>query len=421
MSTNGKYGFAVDIGTTNITINLIDLYDNSIHGRIILRNPQYPFGADIISRISFSTKDPANQKILVDMIRDAVKMGIGGILQENELDPSSVSDVSIVGNTVMHHLFFDLTLESLLRPPFKATNKESILIDSTEVGLGFLQHAYCYSPPVVESFIGPDAIAVLIASDFLDKNEIRMTIDVGTNTEISLITPHGIWIASAASGPAFEGMATECGLAGEIGAISKVKIDKKTHRPSLTVIGDGRPRGICGTGAVSVMSSLLDSDLLLPRGSLNRDIKTKFLILETNVAKYILAYGTTTETGEDIFIGQIDLRMLQQSKAAIRGAIEIVMKRAGYAAEDITELLLTGVFGSDLDIADAYRIGMFPNFERAIVNQVRNSAVEGAALLLNEKNRERVEKLADELNYIELTEEDEFKKLYIEFLPFPSK
>ncbi len=421
MSTPSKYGIAVDIGTTNITILLVDLRDNSIQKQLLLKNPQGGFGADIISRLGFSTKDPNNQKILVDLIRNAVREGIESVLHESYIKPSWVSDVTIVGNTVMHHLFFDLPLDSLLGPPFKATNKEELAIPSHEVGFDFLTNAKCYSPPVIESFIGPDAIAVLIASDFLDSNETRMTIDVGTNTEISIITPRGIWIASAASGPAFEGMATECGLGGENGAIGSVRIEPKSYEPTITVIGNTRPRGICGTGAVSVMASLLDSGLLLPRGSLNWDIKTEWLSLESNVAKYILAFGKTTATRKDIFIAQTDLRMLQQSKAAIRGAIELLMKKSGYAPKDFTEILLTGVFGSDLNIEDAYRIGMFPYFKRASIDQVQKGAAKGAALLLNEKYREKVEILVGKLNYIELTEENEFRKLFVEFLPFPSK
>jgi len=264
-------------------------------------------------------------------------------------------------------------------------------------------------------------VAVLIASNFLDMNEIKMTIDVGTNTEISIITPRGIWIASAASGPAFESMATECGLSGENGAISEVRIDSTTYQPKLSVIGNDQPRGLCGTGAVSAMASLLDTDLFLPRGSLNRDIKTKWLILDTDVPKYILAFGDTTATGKNIFIAQTDLRMLQQSKAAIRGAIELLLKRSGYSAKDITEIYLTGVFGSDLKIEDVYRIGMFPVFDNAKIIQVRNGAVRGAGLLLTPKNRERVEKIVDEINYIELSAETEFKTFFLEFLPFPSK
>jgi uncharacterized 2Fe-2S/4Fe-4S cluster protein (DUF4445 family) len=216
-------------------------------------------------------------------------------------------------------------------------------------------------------------------------------------------------------------MVTECGMGGEMGAINEVRIDPETFDPTISVIGDSKPRGICGTGTISLMAALLDTDLFLSRGSLNRDIKTKWLSLENSVAKYILAFGDSTATGKDIFIAQTDLRMLQQSKAAIRGVIETILKRAGRTAADVAEVLLTGVFGADIKIEDVYRIGMFPRFENASFIQTPNSAVDGAVLLLSKKNRERVEKIVNELNYIELTEEEAFKQFYLEFLPFPSK
>jgi uncharacterized 2Fe-2S/4Fe-4S cluster protein (DUF4445 family) len=166
---------------------------------------------------------------------------------------------------------------------------------------------------------------------------------------------------------------------------------------------------------------LLDTSLFLPRGSLNRDIKTKRLSFESGIPKFIIAFGNDTATGEDLFISQPDLRMLQQSKAAIRSVIEMVLKQAGRTADDVVEVLLTGVFGADVEIEDVYRIGMFPRFVNATMVQTPNSAVDGAVLLLEMNNRQRVEKLASELNYIELTEDEVFKQLYLRFISFPSK
>jgi len=421
VSDQNQYGIAVDIGTTNITIHLVRLDDCSVLQESTLRNPQFHYGADIMTRVSYSLRNDFSRRILIDLVRDAVRQGIENVLLSQSIKPSRITDVTVVGNTVMHHLFFDLPVNTLSRPPYIATNKESLLLKCTEVGLGFLENARCYSPPIVESFVGSDAVGVLIASGFLDNDEIRLSIDVGTNTEVSLTTPLGIWIASGASGPAFEGWATACGMAGEEGAISKVAIDPISFAPNITVIGDRKPEGICGTGAVSAMAALLNAGLLLTRGSFDRNRKTKWLSLEGSVVKYILASGGTTETGEDIFVSQPDIRMLQQSKAAIRGVIEMVLKLAGRKAEDVHEVLLTGVFGSDLDVEDLYRIGMFPRFENAKIIQNPNSAIEGARLLLIESYRKKVEQLVPDLNYIELTLEEEFKRLYLEFMQFPSK
>lgn len=421
MSAQSENGIAIDIGTTNITIHLVNLDDNSILRELTLRNPQYHYGDDIITRVAYSLRNDFSRRSLIDLVRDAVKSGINSVLQDVSIEPSKITKVAAVGNTVMHHLFFDLPVVSLSKPPYSATNKESIVVDCSDVGLDFLENAQCYSPPIVESFIGSDAIAVLVASGFLDSDEIRLTIDVGTNTEVSLITPLGIWIASGASGPAFEGWATTCGMGGESGAISKVTIDPNTYAPTISVIGDSAPVGICGTGSISVMAALLNSGLLFSRGSFDRNKRTKWLSFDGSIIKYLLATGDTTQTSKDIFVSQPDIRMLQQSKAAIRGVIEMVLKRAGREAEDIKEVHLTGIFGSDLDVEDLYRIGMFPHFANAKITQTPNSAVDGAALLLQESNRQLVEKLVPKLNYIELTLEEEFKRLYLENMPFPSK
>lgn len=421
MPAQSKYGVTVDIGTTNITFNLLEISDGTVLNQYHMRNPQSSHGIDIISRMSFATRVSENQKLLVRIIREAVNNAIDGLLKEKRINPSQVTDFVIVGNTVMHHLFFDLSLDSLLQPPYKASHKESILIPASEVGLSVIPKAQCYSPPIVESFIGPDAIAVLLESQFTDKGGTKIAIDVGTNTEITLVTPQGIWIASGASGPAFEGWTIECGMSGESGAIESVRIDRKTYEPIISVLDGGNPRGICGTGAVSAIAALLDSGLLLPRGSINRDITSKWLSLDSNIAKYILATGDVTSTSKDIVIAQTDIRMLQQSKAAIRAVIEMLMKKSDCQSEDITEVYLTGVFGTSLNIEDAYRIGMFPRYENASITQVRNGAIKGAGLLLTEEHRKNVENLIGKLNYIELTEEEEFKELFFSSLHFPSK
>ncbi len=421
MTAQGKYAFAIDIGTTNITLNLIALEDGSILDQSIIQNPQIQYGTDILRRLRFATKSSDNQKQLVIMTRNAIKSACDRLVDEQDVDSSNVNEFIVVGNTVMHHLFFDLSLESLLRPPYKASHKESIQIQASVIGFDSYQNAQCYSPPIIESFIGPDAIAVLMKSGFYNAPDTRLVIDVGTNTEISLINPEGIWVASAASGPAFEGWSIECGLGGERGAIESVRIDSQTYEPSLKIIGNGNPRGICGTGAISVMAALLESGLLLPRGSFNREIESKWLSSESNIIKYKLTSGKIGPNSRDIFITQPDIRMLQQSKAAIRAAIEILLLKSNSHTQDITNIYLTGIFGTGLNIEDAYRIGMFPYFQNARIHQDRNGAAKGAGMLLFKENRDKVDELMKRLHYIELTEEDTFRELFVASIPFPSK
>jgi len=421
VSKRSKYGITVDIGTTNVVFHLVRLRDYSVVNQYFMKNPQIQFGADVISRIKLAQKSDDARKRLIFGIREAINRGIDGLLKEQRIGPHSVSDVVIVGNTVMHHLFFDLPTTSLLTPPYATETKGPVTGTAHEVALERIPAAQVYSPPIIGSFIGPDAVAVLLASSFLDREEIGMTIDVGTNTEVSVVTPNGVWIASAASGPAFESMTIQCGMEGERGAIKAVSINAKTFEPSLSIIDDTQPRGICGTGTISLLASLLETELLLPRGSLNRTVHSPWLSFDSDIAYFLVAPKDISSTGKDIVLSQPDVRMLQQSKAAIRATIDIVLQKSGLDSTEVKEVFLTGIFGSDLSIEDAYRIGLFPKFSNAKVIQSRNGAIRGADLLLSKTARQKIDKLVNIINHLEIMEDEEFNKLYLNALPFPSR
>lgn len=421
MSKRSSYGVSVDIGTTNVVFHLVRLSDKKVVNQFLMKNPQTEYGSDIISRIKSARKDSGIREKLILDIRSALNRGIERILEEYGVNPGAVTDIVIVGNTVMHHLFFDLPTESLLEPPYSSVSKKEIVVFAKEVGFDTFSNAVVYSPPIVESFIGPDAIAVILASSFLNKKEKCLTIDVGTNTEVSVFTSTGIWITSAASGPAFEGMAIQCGMGGEMGAINTISIDPNTNKFKLSTIGNLRPRGICGTGAVSLLAVLLKAGILLPRGSFNRSTVTDLIASDSDIVYCLLAKGSTTTTGDDIILTQPDVRMLQQSKAAIRAAIDMVLNECETTPDEITEIFLTGVFGSDLQMEDVYRIGMFPAFPNAAVTQFRNGAIFGADMLLDNIAREQVRELLPKVNYIPLMNNSKFDELFVASLTFPNR
>ncbi len=416
-----KYGVTVDIGTTNIVIHLVRLDDYHLVNQFLIKNPQLAYGLDIISRIKLAQELDGVREKLVHDIRVTINRSIDGMMKEKGIPPNTVSEVVIVGNTVMHHLFFDLPTDSLLIPPYVTDNRQSKIVPATIVGLDAIPNANVYSPPVVGSFIGPDAIAVLLASSFLDNKQRCMTIDIGTNTEVSIITQQGIWIASAASGPAFEGMAIQCGMGGERGAIKAVSINPQTFKPTLSIIDDTQPRGICGTGAVSLLASLLETGILLPRGSFNQEMQSEWTSFDSDIAHFVLDTGGRSIGRDDIILSQPDVRLLQQSKAAIRAVIDLLLQQSCTTPDNIDRIFLTGAFGSDLQLEDAYRIGLFPSFTNAKITQSRNGAIHGADLLLMLEHREKVEQLVKELQYVELMENDEFNELFTRSFEFPSR
>jgi uncharacterized 2Fe-2S/4Fe-4S cluster protein (DUF4445 family) len=418
MTKSRRCGISVDIGTTNITLHLTNLDSGALIKETTFRNPQSDYGDEIISRIDFA-RSPDNAKLLTTIVRQSISDGIAKLLQDSMVDKDTIDSVVIVGNTVMHHLFFGLSTNSLLKPPYRAEYKDSMVTTSSKVGLTLKNDPFCYSPPLIESFIGADAVAMMLVSGFLETESGLVSIDVGTNTEIAAINDGKIWIASAASGPAFEGMSVECGTSGDEGAISKVCIDPSDLHPRYVTIGNRKATGICGTGVVSAIASMLETRVLLPRGSFDRSQKNPWLVTDEAITHYILAPAIETAINSHIILTQPDIRMLQQSKASIRSALSQVLQNARLDPDEVSTLFLTGVFGTGLSVPDAVRIGLFPEMANAEVIQVKSGASQGADLLHQENYREYANELVTKTNYIELTDNPAFKKEFTENLPFP--
>jgi len=255
----------------------------------------------------------------------------------------------------------------------------------------------------------------------MSSNEMTVVADVGTNTEIMIGHKGNLLITSAASGPAFEGMSLDCGMPADEGAIRAVQIDTTSHRPRVDIIGQGKPMGICGTGAVSVLGALLDSDLLNSEGSLVRHIESTWLPGHSEVVHYILVQPTDSGTGRPIYVSQIDIRMIQQSKAAIFAAIELLVDEANISPDDVERFLLTGAFGSDLNIDDAIKIGLFPHFQNARVDQIPGGASSGAdMILLNPELRDAASEIAKNTDYVDLMDNSEFEFRFSKAQLFPS-
>ncbi|MFW9803028.1 MAG: ASKHA domain-containing protein [Candidatus Thorarchaeota archaeon] len=415
-----RYGVSVDLGTSQITMHLVDLSTGLVADSKLVPNPQVEFGLDVISRIVFHRRSEKNAQLVTDVVRNAVFAGILEMASQTNIDPASIRLVVVVGNTVMHHMFYGMSTKSLQAPPFRATGKDAISVPAPGVGLQLGEGALCYSPPIVESFIGPDALMLLLVSGALDSDQNLVSIDVGTNTEIAVRSPRGLWMASAASGPAFEGMSLACGVPGERGAIASVEL-RETREPRITVIGGGKPKGICGSGAISALASLRDADLMNAKGSIRRDVAFEWLKIVSGGPRLVLANAFRSETKKPIFLSQSDVRMLQQSKAAIAGAVRLLLRKAKCSASEVSQFFLTGAFGTALNLEDAFQIGLFPRFENAHFRQFDGGAISGADMILKDpKLRSKIEKAPERISYIELTDNPEFQEYYLKsqhFIP----
>ena len=417
-----EYGISIDLGTSQITIHLVDLHACTLVHELVFDNPQNFAGLDVISRIKFAMSSEANSTKLTSAIRSAIVQGIRELLGFTKSSINQVDSIVVVGNTAMHHFFFGFPCDSLVRPPFVITRKEAIHTTAYNIDLHLQIDLSIYSPPLVESYVGADAIAMILASELLDNIGPSLAIDIGTNTEIVLWDGKQLRICSAASGPAFEGMSLDLGCEANKGAIDDVKIHKPDYRPEIQVIGNCRPIGICGTGAISALSSMLENGILDSKGSIIPGLKSSWMSYDENVTKYILTHAIHSEIGKPIYISQVDIRMLQKSKAAIRGGIEYLLDYCSIKSNQIDYVYITGAFGSSLNINDAIRIGLLPIFPNARTNQSKHGASKGADLfLLKPALKFEVEKIVKNIEYIELTDNPKFDQLYIQAQMFDTQ
>ncbi|MHA1479937.1 MAG: ASKHA domain-containing protein [Candidatus Thorarchaeota archaeon] len=414
-----EYGVSVDIGTSRISLHIVDITTQRVLVDTSIANPQIQYGLDVVTRIRYSLENPDGVS-LTDLIRDCINGLLEKTLRNNSINTHDISTFVVVGNSVMHHFFFGLSPESLLTEPFVLHNKDSILVDAQDVGISLPRDTQCYSPPLVESFIGSDAIAVIVDSGLHESNETNAAIDIGTNTEIIISHDGDMSIASAASGPAFEGMTMECGMQAINGAIERIKIDPHTFESTIDTIGNSNPLGICGTGAISAIASLLDVGLLNRDGSLKRNLNTDWVKSFGSVQKFVVWKSDSIPKTPMITISQPDIRMLQHSKASIRATLEILLQHINCLPNEISKFYITGAFGTNLMIDDLVRIGMLPDFSSADIQQKFGGAIRGADIFLYDPNlRDLAKEIVRNLDYIELTEREEYPQMHVDAMFFP--
>ena len=364
-------GVAVDLGTTTVVAQLLDLQTAHVLGVRTALNPQAAHGADIMSRIQYVLQGGD----LTTPIREC----IAGLIAS--LGPAEQPDVVLVGNTVMHHLFCGMDVRPLSHYPFETPHLERATVelhDGTTVQ--FL--------PNLGSFVGSDILAGIVATGIHESDEVAALIDLGTNGEIVVGNRERMLCASTAAGPAFEGGRISSGMRAQTGAISEVVIeDGRLH---CGVIGNAPPRGICGSGLVDAVAAALDLGLVQPSGRLSNG----FLELAPGLA-----------------LTQSDIRELQLAKGAIAAGIAILARRWGVRVGELGRVYLAGAFGNYINRSSARRIGLLP-FPEEMVKPAGNTALLGAKLALFEDDRS-YDRVRARVEHVPLGSDPEFQESFV--------
>ena len=420
-------GLAVDVGTTTVAGYLCDLTTGVVMATDAIMNPQVAYGEDVMSRIGYAAKSPASLRQIHRAIIQGLNQVAARAAAKAGLRRRDIVDMAVVGNTCMHHLFLGIDPSPLGRAPFVPAVHHSVDIKARDLGLHIAAGAYVHVLPNEAGFVGADNVGVLIAEEPHKQDKMELVIDIGTNGELILGNRKKLLSASCATGPAFEGAEIRHGMRAAPGAIEKLVIDPATKEVRFKVIGDDRwntevenigARGICGSGIFDVAAQMFLAGVIDKGGRFARSLDTPRLRRGENGPEFVIAWAKETAIGQDIVVTQKDIRAIQLAKGAMYSGARIMMDRLGI--EKVDKVILAGAFGSYIDKTSAAVIGLFPDCDPKNVYAVGNAAGDGARIaLLNLDKRDEADLWARRVEYVELTLEPNFNRVFTQALLFP--
>jgi uncharacterized 2Fe-2S/4Fe-4S cluster protein (DUF4445 family) len=392
-----NFGLAVDLGTTTLVVELIDLNSGESIDTATENNSQMKYGMDIVSRISFAYRNTDNlQKLQSTIVKTLIRMK-EILLERNQVLPDHVYEIVFAGNTAMNHMLLGIPVDSLAVSPFHAIFHRVPEFKAEEIGIRMNPNAKAYIVPNIKSFVGGDISAGLQATALAKRKGNQLFVDLGTNGEIVLKTEKRFVATSTAAGPAFEGMNIHSGMLALPGAIYKAE---KKERFILHTIGKERPKGICGTGLIDLTALLLEGEKITSSGKIagNKD-----------------KIGIT----EKIFLTQQDIREIQLAVAAVKTGIQMICEKHRIEIKELDRIFIAGAFGNYLNTQNAQRIGLLPNIDPEKIVYVGNSSLAGArAILLSKSARTGTESLINRVRYISLASDPRFQEYFVQSLHF---
>jgi uncharacterized 2Fe-2S/4Fe-4S cluster protein (DUF4445 family) len=455
------YGLAIDVGTTTVAGYFCDLTTMEVVDTVSLMNPQCKYGEDVMARITYHMTVPDGLKRMSDdiieglnwLIDQAVegtyppkkkkkkKKGEKGPAEYVEvpeegktylrLTREDIEDITLGGNTAMHHILLQLDPEHMGLAPFPPVIHHSLDIRARDLNIDINPSSYVFVLPNEAGFVGADNVGVLIAEEPYKKEETQLIIDIGTNGELVLGNKHKLISSSCATGPALEGAQLQFGMRAAPGAIERIEIDPETHEVDYKVIGrdawrkyseakDMKAKGICGSGILDVLAELYNAGIVMKSGVFNKDQKSDRYRRnpDTDQPEFVLAWADESSISKDIVITQKDVRQIQLAKGALYAGCKLMMRRMGL--EKVDKVKIAGAFGTHVDREKALVMGLFPDCEIEKILSVGNAAGDGCrAALLNRDKRKEANWVSRNVEYIELTVEGNFQDEFMEAMQIP--
>jgi uncharacterized 2Fe-2S/4Fe-4S cluster protein (DUF4445 family) len=383
------HGVAIDIGTTSLVFYLVNLITGSIVETRAILNPQAKYGADVISRIQYTSDHKDGLKILQREILDAVNQELTHLVNFAEITRNEIIKIVAAGNTTMLHLLLGINPISLALAPFKAQFLEEQILRGEVLQLSCFPDAEIKILPSISAFVGADIVAGIASIAPSDKYRNFLFMDIGTNGELALVTEERIWCCSTAAGPAFEGAKISCGMGAVEGAISAFGTE------GYTVIGNEKPIGLCGSGLIDLVAWLVENQNINSDGLMEHD--------------FIIVPESLSGSGSIISLSQTDIREVQLAKSAIASGVILLLKQAGLTFDQIDTLFLAGGFGNYINIESAIKIGLISPALRNRIIPLGNTSGTGALTALKSVQFDDVmEKLISKTIVVDLAGDNDF-------------
>jgi len=410
---------AIDIGTTTVSAYLVDLVTGEVLSSSAEYNGQIHCGEDVISRIVYAGRDGGLAE-LSRRVRETIAELLVRLEKRTGVSPDHIYKATVAGNTTMVHLFLGLPPTSIRLAPYIPTVNMPAPIMARDIELAIHPLASVDCLPGVASYVGSDITAGVLACGLSETDRLTLFIDVGTNGEIVLGARDWQVTCACSAGPAFEGAGVVNGMRATEGAIEEVWVNSGTFEPTWRVIGGGKPRGICGSGLISLLAELFVTGVIDRGGSVKLDLDTPRVRQGDHGPEYIVAWASETSTGADITLTKVDVDNLLRAKAAIFAGFSVLASSVGVRLEDVQQVLVGGSFGKYINVEKAIQIGLLPDLPWDRFKFLGNTAILGAyRALLSREERDRVRHIARGMTYLELSADNSFYDAFTAALFLP--
>jgi uncharacterized 2Fe-2S/4Fe-4S cluster protein (DUF4445 family) len=418
-TTKRHFALAIDIGTTTVWVQLLDLAKGEILGHAADYNAQMSYGDDVITRIVFSQKEQGLQKLQKSVV-STINQVMHRLLKQHKLAVEEISHIIMASNTTMNHLFYGIDPKNIRLSPYTPTAGSIPLVRALDLGLEVPDHVFIYSVSSVSSYVGGDIVSGVLASGIYKDPKLTLFIDIGTNGEI--VIGNQAWLACAAcsAGPAFEGGGIKFGMRASAGAIEDVIINPETFEPTLITIDMVKPKGIAGSGLINLMAAMMESDIISPNGKFREDLNTPRIRQGDSGLEYVLVFAPETQSGQDLIISEADIDNLMRAKGAMFAGYLTLLEAVGLKLQDLEQVILAGAFGNFINIENAIAIGLLPDLPRDRYQFVGNASLQGATLLAFSRELLAEERrVAEMMTNFELSETPGFMNQYVAALFLP--